>query len=63
MSDFNSSLPVRTENAGDVIVKVADALVPSQQLAVNADGSLNITDNNGSLTVDATDLDIRDINS
>lgn len=69
MSDFNSSLPVRTETAGDVIVKVADATVPSQQLTVNPDGSVNITDNGGSLTVDgtvtvtATDLDIRDLDS
>lgn len=42
MSDFNSSLPVRTEAAGDVIIKVADATVTSQQLAINADGSVNI---------------------
>lgn len=127
MSDFDSSLPIRTENPGDVIAKIADATIPSQQLkveadgsintnisatnldirdlvfatdkvdvtgslvdvqatdldirdlshtqdsvkvgdgtdflAVNADGSVNITDNGGSLTVDATDLDIRDLNS
>lgn len=61
MSDFNSQLPIRTETAGDVIVKVADATLPSQQLAVNSDGSVNITDNGGSLTVDATNLDIRDL--
>lgn len=61
MSDFNSSLPIRTENAGDAIVKVADATTPSQQLKVNVDGSVNITDNAGSLTVDAVDLDIRDL--
>jgi hypothetical protein len=90
MADFDSSLPIRTEGAGDVIVKIADATVPSQQLVVesdgsinvnaafspgteviitdgtdtlevNADGSLNITDNGGSLTVDATNLDIRDL--
>ena len=61
MSDYNSSLPVRTENAGDVIAKIADATVTSQQLAVNADGSINITDNSGSLTVDAVNLDIRDL--
>jgi hypothetical protein len=30
-------------------------------LDINADGSLNITDNGGSLTVDAVDLDIRDL--
>lgn len=61
MADFNSSLPVRTEAAGDVQVKVVDSVTPSQQLAVNADGSVNITDNSGSLTVDAVDLDIRDL--
>jgi hypothetical protein len=39
-------------------VKVGDG---TDLLAVNADGSINITDNGGSLTVDATDLDIRDL--
>ncbi len=69
MSDYNSSLPVRTENDGDVVVKVGDGTLPSQQLAVNADGSVNVTDNGGSLTVDgavtvsATDLDIRDLDA
>lgn len=61
MSDFASSLPVRTEQDGDVVIKVADSTVPSQHLTVNADGSVNITDNGGSLTVDATNLDIRDL--
>lgn len=92
MADLDSSLPIRTENAGDVIAKISDATTPSQQLKVNADGtidvnavfapgtevkitdgtdtvevnadgSLNITDNGGSLTVDATNLDIRDLTS
>lgn len=61
MSDIDSSLPIRTENAGDVIAKIADATIPSQQLAVGADGSINVTDNGGSLTVDAVDLDVRDL--
>lgn len=61
MADFDSSLPVRTQNPGDVISKIADATTPSQQLTVNPDGSINITDNGGSLTVDAVDLDIRDL--
>jgi hypothetical protein len=67
MADFNSSMPVRTQTAGDVVIKVADATVTSQQLTVNSDGSVNITDNGGSLTVDgsvtvsATNLDIRDL--
>lgn len=42
MADFDSSLPIRTENAGDVIAKISDATVPSQQLAVEADGSINV---------------------
>jgi hypothetical protein len=63
MSDYNSSLPVRTENNGDVVAKIADATLPSQQLKVNADGSINVTDNGASLTVDATDLDIRDLDA
>lgn len=63
MADYNSSLPVRTENDGDVVVKVGDGLVPSQQLTINPDGSVNVTDNGGSLTVDATDFDIRDLDS
>jgi hypothetical protein len=63
MADYNSSLPIRTENDGDAVVKVADATIPSQQLTVNADGSVNITDNGGEITVDATDLDIRDLSS
>jgi hypothetical protein len=54
MSDFNSSLPVRTELPGDVIVKIADATTTTQQLAVNVDGSINAV-------VTATNLDIRDL--
>lgn len=61
MADFDSSLPIRTGNDGDIVSKIADADTPSQQLAVGADGSINITDNGGSLTVDATNLDIRDL--
>lgn len=61
MSDYNSSLPVRTENNGDVVAKIADATTPSQQLKVNVDGSISIDDNSGSITVDAANLDIRDL--
>src|ERR1700722_3193371 len=42
MADFNSSLPVRTENPGDVIVKVADATTPSQQTTVDSSGNLHV---------------------
>ncbi len=67
MADYDSRLPVRTEQNGDVVSKICDSTVTSQVLKVNADGSLNITDNSGSLTVDgavtvsSTDLDIRDL--
>ena len=63
MSDMNSSLPVRTENNGDVVSRISDGTVTSQLLTVNPDGSINITDNGASLTVDAVDLDIRDLDS
>lgn len=82
MADFDSSLPIRTENAGDVIAKIADATTPSQQLAVDASGNASTLVNNGagaaavniqdggnsitvdgSLTVTATDLDIRDLDA
>ena len=38
MSDYNSRLPVRTETDGDVVVKIADATTPSQQLAIDSAG-------------------------
>lgn len=60
MSDFNSSLPIRTESLGDVSVRVSDSLVTSRQLTVNADGSIN-TVTSGTVTVSSTDLDIRDL--
>lgn len=50
MSDFNSSLPIRTQNAGDAIVKVADATTPSQQLAVDSSGRVTTKTTDGSGT-------------
>lgn len=64
MSDFNSALPVRTENNGDAVIRLVDGTVTSQFLTINADGSLNIEQATASLlnaTVVATDLDIRDL--
>jgi hypothetical protein len=63
MADYNSSLPIRTEGDATekVQVRILDKTVDANQLAVNADGSVNITDNGGSLTVDAVNLDIRDL--
>lgn len=47
MADFNSSLPIRTENPGDVIVKISDATLPSQQLAVDSAGKIKATISQG----------------
>jgi hypothetical protein len=47
MSDFNSSLPVRTETAGDVIVKVGDGSTPSQQLSIDSSGKVIAKLNDG----------------
>ncbi len=89
MADQNSSLPVRTQTAGDVVVGISDSLIPSQQVQVTgarelsviataqpgtnigdvtvANGAgaaaVNIQDGGNSITVDATDLDIRDLSS
>lgn len=41
MADYDSSLPVRTESAGDVDAFISDATTPSQKLKVNADGSID----------------------
>ena len=48
MADINSSLPVRTESAGDVIAKIADATTPSQQLAVDSSGRIVVKLDDGS---------------
>jgi hypothetical protein len=48
MADYDSSLPVRTENAGDVIAKIADANTPSQQLAIDVSGKITTKLNDGS---------------
>lgn len=38
MADANTSLPVRTQTNGDVVVEVADGTTPSQKLAIDASG-------------------------
>lgn len=42
MSDYNSSLPVRTESAGDLAIKVVDATITSQQLAITSSGEAKV---------------------
>lgn len=39
MSDFNSSLPIRTETNGDVVVKLVDGTLVSQAASIDANGS------------------------
>lgn len=50
MSDFDSSLPVRTQNNGDVVVKVGDGTLPSQFLAVDSSGKVSVKLDDGSGT-------------
>lgn len=52
MQDFAQSIPVRTQNNGDIVVRVADATTPTDVLKVNTDGSINVV-------TTATSLDIR----
>lgn len=49
MADYNSSLPIRTENPGDVVAKIGDGTTPSQQLSVDASGRIivKLTDGSG----------------
>jgi hypothetical protein len=42
MADYNSSLPVRTEADGDVVVLLGDGTTPSQQLAIDAGGRASV---------------------
>lgn len=63
MADYDSSLPIRTESAGDVDVFISDSATPTQKLKVNADGSIDtnfaagsqieITDGTDTLEVNA----------
>lgn len=47
MSDFNSSLPIRTETNGDVAAKIVDGTVPSQALNVDASGRVTTKNADG----------------
>jgi len=50
MSDYNSSLPVRTETNGDVVIRLVDGATTSQYLAVDAAGLIGIKLHDGSGT-------------
>jgi hypothetical protein len=57
MADYDSSLPVRTESAGDIDVFISDATTSTQKLKVNADGSIDTNQVAGSkiIITDGTD--------
>lgn len=42
MGDFNSSLPVRTQNNGDVVTEICDGTTSTQKLGVNSAGSAQV---------------------
>lgn len=42
MADFNSSLPVRTQTNGDVVVKISDGTTNTQLLGIDASGRVTI---------------------
>lgn len=41
MSDQATSLPIRTEAAGDVDINISDSVTPANKLKINADGSID----------------------
>jgi hypothetical protein len=56
MSDFNSSLPVRTQTNGDVVAFLADGTTPTQLLAITAAGHIltNLSDGAGTAITSET---------
>lgn len=48
MADFNSSLPVRTENNGDIVAKLGDGTIASQFLGIDSSGRITIKLDDGS---------------
>lgn len=48
MSDYNSSLPVRTQNNGDVVSFIADGTTSSQLMGVDSSGRITIKLDDGS---------------
>lgn len=47
MADSNMSIPVRTQNAGDVVAQLVDATNALNKLKILADGSINVNINGG----------------
>lgn len=63
MADYDSSLPARTESAGDIDVFISDATTPTQKLKVNADGSIDTTFAPGSKIIVTDGVEDLEINA
>ncbi len=63
MADYDSSLPIRTEAAGDVDVFISDATTPTQKLKVNADGSVDTNFAAGSKIIITDGVDDLEVNA
>jgi hypothetical protein len=63
MADYDSSLPARTESAGDIDVFISDATTPTQKLKVNADGSIDTNPAIGSKIIITDGTDDLEINA
>lgn len=63
MADFDSSLPIRTEAAGDVDIFISDATVSTQKLKVNADGSIDTNFAAGSKVIITDGADDVEVNA
>lgn len=62
MADYDSSLPARTESAGDIDVFISDATTPTQKLKVNADGSIDTNFAVGSKVIVTDGVDDLEVN-
>lgn len=56
MADQNTSLPIRTENNGDVVARISDGTIPGQQLAIDTLGRITtkVQDSAGNNLTSAT---------
>lgn len=62
MADYDSSLPARTDSAGDIDVFISDATTPTQKLKVNADGSIDTNFAVGSKIIVTDGVDDLEVN-
>lgn len=58
MADFQESLPVLTENDGDIVAKIGDGTTPSQYLAVDSNGRIQVDINDISLGTQTNDVKV-----